>query len=256
MNWVDSLLFSYQDGKIWASDQACSLSSSVTPALFTKYCSKFIDGFLVTVELLILSSCLAFIIAVLVVLARMSHIRVLSWAAYTYTYVFRGTPLLVQLWVFYYGFGTLGPDVLGPFWFFFETGWRVGLLTLTMNSSAYVAEILRGGIDNIAKGQLEAALAIGMSWQQRMRRIVFPQALSIAWPAYGNEIILLLKGSALVSTITVFDLMGVTRTVFARGYNLEVFFYASVLYLLLVGFLTLLLRCVENYFFRKGQVTR
>lgn len=253
MSWLETLQFAYQDGKIWLSDQSCSVISPLTPDAFAQFCSKFADGFLVTTELLLLSCFFAFIIAVPVVLARTSSLKILSWLAYIYTYVFRGTPLLVQLWVFYYGFGTLGAETLGFLWVIFEDSWQVGLLVLSINSSAYVAEILRGGIENVPKGQLEAALALGMNWRQRMRRIVFPQALSIAWPAYGNEIILLLKGSALVSTITVFDLMGVTRTVFSRSYSLEVFFYASLLYLLLVALLSFLFRRAENRYFRKGQ---
>ena len=254
MNWFETLIFAYQDGKFWLSDRSCSIISPFTPDLFSQFCSQFSDGFFVTIELLLLSCLFAFIIAVPVVLARTSSIRILAWLSYIYTYVFRGTPLLVQLWVFYYGFGALGEEKLGFLWAVFEDSWQVGLLVLSINSSAYVSEILRGGIENVPKGQLEAALALGMSWRQRMRRIVFPQALSIAWPSYGNEIILLLKGSALVSTITVFDLMGVTRTVFSRSYSIEIFFYASLLYLLLVAIFSFLLRHVEARYFRKGRI--
>ena len=171
--------------------------------------------------------------------------RALSLPAYVYTYVFRGTPLLVQLWVFYYGFGAIGEEGLGFLWPVFRDGYMVGLLTLTINTSAYAAEILRGGIVNVPNGQIEAAIASGMSWWTTMRRIVLPQAFRIAWPAYSNEVILLLKGSALVSTITVLDLMGQTRTIFARSYSLDIFLYAAVLYLILSGTLTVLLRWIE-----------
>jgi polar amino acid transport system permease protein len=116
---------------------------------------------------------------------------------------------------------------------------------LTLNTAAYAAEIFRGGIVNVPRGQIEAATAIGMDWWTAMRRIVLPQALRISWPAYSNEVILLLKGSALVSTITVLDLMGQTRTIFARSYSLEIFLYAVVLYLIFSGTLTLLLRWIE-----------
>ena len=105
-----------------------------------------------------------------------------------------------------------------------------------------MAEILRGGLVNINKGQMEAAKVCGISWFNSMRHILFPQALRISWPAYGNEVILLMKGSALVSTITVLDLMGQTRTVFARTYSLDIYLYAAVLYLVLTGVITLLLR--------------
>ncbi len=108
-----------------------------------------------------------------------------------------------------------------------------GLLSLTLNTTAYIAEILRGGIAGVPKGEVEAAEACGMSKATVYRRIVLPRAIRIAWPAYGNEVILLLKGSALVSTITVYDLMGETRSVFSRGYDDTVYIYAAALYLIL-----------------------
>jgi polar amino acid transport system permease protein len=147
--------------------------------------------------------------------------------------------------VFYYGFGALGEDGLGPLWPLFRDAYTVGVITLTINTSAYAAEIFRGGIVNVPSGQIEAAIASGMNWWTTMRRIVLPQALRIAWPAYSNEVILLLKGSALVSTITVLDLMGQTRTIFARSYSLDIFLYAAALYLILSGSLTVLLRWIE-----------
>ncbi|MGI9508424.1 MAG: ABC transporter permease [Geminicoccaceae bacterium] len=236
----------YQDIKIAASDGVCAALGPISPALFEKSCPRFIDGLWVTIELLAFASVIGLGIALLAVLARLSGNRFFSTIAYVYTYVFRGTPLLVQLWIFYFGIGGLGEEGLGTLlWAFFKDGWNVGLLVLTLNTGAYVAEILRGGIVNVPKGQMEAALAYGMSWLQAMRRIILPQAFKIAWPAYGNEVILLLKGSALISTITVLDLMGQTRTVFARSYNLEIYLYAAVLYLLLAGLITFVFRRIE-----------
>ncbi len=235
----------YLDLKIAASDGACAALSPISPQLFADACPRFFDGLFVTVELLFLSSAIGFFVAVAVVLARVSKNPLLFAPAQAYVYVFRGTPLLVQLWVFYYGLGSLGEEGLGPLWPFFREGWWVGLLTLVINTSAYVAEILRGGIENLPRGQVEAAEACGMSWAQRMRRIVFPQAIRIAWPAYGNELILLMKASALISTITVMDLMGQTRTIFSRSYDLSIFLYGALLYLVLAGLITLGLRLVE-----------
>ncbi|WDR04494.1 ABC transporter permease subunit [Devosia rhodophyticola] len=235
----------YLNFKIAASDGICGALAPISPDLFVNACPRFFDGFFVTLELLLLSSVLGFLIAVAVVLARVSSSRFLSIPAHAYIYVFRGTPLLVQLWVLYYGLGSMGAEGLGPLWPFFKEGWWVGLLTLTLNTAAYVAEILRGGIQNLPHGQIEAAEACGMTWSQRMRRIIFPQAIRIAWPAYGNEVILLMKASALVSTITVMDLMGQTRTIFSRSYDLSIFLYGAALYLVLAGLLTLGLRLVE-----------
>lgn len=235
----------YFDAKIWLADAVCAGLSPISPALFAASCGRFFDGFFVTIELLVISTLLGFVFAIALALARTSPSAVLSGLSYAYCYVFRGTPLLVQLWVFYFGFGALGADGLGPLWPLFRDAYSVGLIVLTMNTAAYSAEILRGGIVNVPNGQLEAATASGMSWWTTMRRIVLPQALRIAWPAYSNEVLLLLKGSALVSTITVLDLMGQTRTIFARSYSLDIFVYAIVLYLVLSAVLTVSLRWIE-----------
>jgi len=235
----------YLDAKIWASDAVCAVLKPVSPTLFATSCGRFFDGFFVTIELLVVSTLLGFVLAILLALARTSNSTVFSSLSYAYSYVFRGTPLLVQLWIFYYGFGALGADGLGPLWPLFRDSYSVGLVVLTINTSAYAAEIFRGGIANIPRGQLEAAIAAGMDWWTIQRRIVLPQALRIAWPAYSNEVVLLLKGSALVSTITVLDLMGQTRTIFARSYSLDIFIYAAILYLALSAVLTVLLRWIE-----------
>jgi His/Glu/Gln/Arg/opine family amino acid ABC transporter permease subunit len=236
----------YLNARLWLSDSVCAVVGPISPRAFADFCPRFIDGFFVSLELLLVSTVIGFVLAIAVALARTSGVSLLSVPAYIYSYVFRGTPLLVQLWVFYYGFGALGAERLGVFWPLFRDGYTVGLLVLTINTSAYAGEIFRGGIVNVPRGQLEAAIATGMDWWTTTRRIVLPQALRIAWPAYSNEVILLLKGSALVSTITVLDLMGQTRTIFARNYSLEIFLYAIVLYLILSGTLTVLLRLIER----------
>ncbi len=250
---MSSIGRAYLDGKIWLSDGICAAVKPISPELFASSCPRFIDGFFISVELLVLSSLMGIVLALGFAIARTSNISVLSIPAYIYSYVFRGTPLLVQLWVFYYGFGAIGAERLGVFWPLFRDAYTVGLIVLTINTSAYAAEIFRGGIVNVPKGQREAAVAVGMGWWTMMRRIVLPQALRISWPAYSNEVILLLKGSALVSTITVLDLMGQTRTIFSRSYSLEIFLYAIVLYLILSGTLTLLLRWIEARMRLPGQ---
>jgi polar amino acid transport system permease protein len=242
MNPIAQLYF---NAKVWLSDGICAVVKPVSPKLFATSCTRFIDGFFISIELVVLASALGLFLALAIAIARTSNKPLLSTPAYVYTYVFRGTPLLVQLSVFYYGFGALGEDGLGPLWPLFRDAYTVGVITLTINTSAYAAEIFRGGIVNVPHGQIEAAIASGMSWWTTMRRIVLPQAFRIAWPAYSNEVILLLKGSALVSTITVLDLMGQTRTIFARSYSLDIFLYAAVLYLILSGTLTVLLRWIE-----------
>lgn len=232
----------YQDLKYVLSDRICELLSSIASELFGTSCPRLIDGFFVTFELLFLSAIIGLFIAVGVAFAKLSKVRALSFPASIFAYVFRGTPLLVQLWIMYFGVGSLEEEGMGStLWMFFKDPWLVGLLVLVLNTGAYTSEILRGGLVNIPVGQMEAATAIGMTWFQTMRRIMLPQAIRIAWPAYGNEVILLMKGSALVSTITVMDLMGQTRTEFAKNFNLEVYVYAALLYLGLAGLLTAIL---------------
>lgn len=240
----------YQELKYAISDGVCAAAAPWSDDLFAKFCPRFVDGFVVTIELLALSSILGFILAVGLVLARLSGRAVFSIPTNIFVYCFRGTPLLVQLWIIYFGVGSFGAEGLGPLWVFFSDPWLVGLLVLTLNTSAYVCEILRGGLVNVDKGQAEAAMSIGMSWFKSMRRIMLPQAIRIAWPAYGNELVLLMKGSALISTITVLDLMGQTRTVFARNFDLTTYLYATVLYLILASIITIFVMAVERRFER------
>ena len=203
------------------------------PELWMQYGDRLIDGAVVTVKLVVLACILGLALAVPLALARRSDRRWLSVPAYLYIYFFRGTPLIVQLALLYYGLAQFESVRESPFWIVLGDAEYCGLLGLTLNTTAYVAEILRGGIAAVPRGELEAAKACGMSWMTANRRIVLPRAVRIAWPAYGNEVVLLLKGSALVSTITVYDLMGETRSVFSRGYDDAIYLYAAALYLTL-----------------------
>ena len=203
------------------------------PELWMQYGDRLIDGAVITVKLVVLACILGLVLAVPLALARRSNRPWLSVSAYLYIYFFRGTPLIVQLALVYYGLAQFEAVRESPFWIVLGDAEYCGLLGLTLNTTAYVAEILRGGIAAVPRGELEAAEACGMSRMTANRRIVLPRAMRIAWPAYGNEVILLLKGSALVSTITVYDLMGETRSVFSRGYDDAIYLYAAALYLTL-----------------------
>lgn len=243
MSWITD---QWTELKYAASDGACWVLTPISGETFGKGCPDLFDGFFVTLELLVLSCLLGLLIAVPMALARTSGGPILSRLASIYILLFRGTPLLIQLALFYYGFGSLGQDFWGALWPIVRDGWSIGLIVLTLNTSAYVAEILRGGLQSIERGQIEAAISCGLSWAQRTRLIVLPQTVRVVWPAYGNEVILLLKGSALVSTITVMDLMGETRTLFSRNYDLMLYVYAGCLYLAMVAVLTLLFRWAER----------
>ena len=141
--------------------------------------------------------------------ARMSKNRILSAIAYGYVYFFRGTPLLAQAFLIYYGFGAFRPqlEAVGLWWFFREA-WYCAVLAFSLNTAAYQAEILRGAIESVPRGQWEGAASLGLHRLQTLRKVILPQALIVALRPYGNEIILMIKGSAVVALITVYDLMG------------------------------------------------
>ena len=214
--------------------------------ILSTYGGRFIDGTLTTIELLVLASAVGLLLAVPLALARVSRNPLAAITAYAYVYVFRGTPLLVQLFLIYFGLSQFETVRESALWPVLSSAWWCGLIGLTLNTAAYVAEILRGGIQAVPHGEVEAARAAGMSGTLLYRRIILPRAFRIAWPAYGNEVILLMKGSALVSTITVLDLMGVTRTVFSRTYSLDVFVFAAAIYFLMTFALTRLFRAAER----------
>jgi polar amino acid transport system permease protein len=216
-------------------------------SLLSQYGDRFWDGALITLKLVLLSSLLGLMIALPMALARSSKKRRLWIPAYAYIYFFRGTPLLIQLFILYYGFGQFEAISSSILWNVLGDAEWCGLIGLTLNTAAYTAEILRGGIRAIPKGEIEAARAYGMSCWLMQRRIVLPRAMRIAWPAYGNEIILLLKGSALVSTIAVWDLMGETRSIFSRTYALEIFIYAGIIYFLMTFILTRVFVRIEKH---------
>ncbi len=208
------------------------------PGILISYGDRFIDGTLITLKLVALSSLAGIVLAVGTALARVSKRRWLWIPAYGYIYFFRGTPLLIQLFIVYYGLGQFEALRNSIAWTVLGSSQWCGWIAMTLNTAAYTAEILRGGIQGVPHGEIEAARACGMSYALMIRRVILPRAIRIAWPAYCNEVILLLKGSALVSTIAVWDLMGETRSVFSRTYSLDVFIYAGILYFLMTFILT------------------
>lgn len=207
-------------------------------SILADYGYRFLDGTLVSLKLVLLSSMVGLLLALFIALARVSKRRWLWMPAYGYIYFFRGTPLLIQMFIVYYGFSQFEAIRESIAWVVLGNAQWCGFIAMTLNTAAYNAEILRGGILGVPHGEVEAAQACGMSYPLMMRRVIIPRAIRIAWPAYCNEIILLLKGSALLSTIAVWDLMGEARSVFARTYSLDVFIFAGLIYFLLTFLLT------------------
>tara|TARA_R110000737_G_scaffold279345_1_gene286051 strand:+ start:882 stop:1568 length:687 start_codon:yes stop_codon:yes gene_type:complete len=152
----------------------------------------------------------------------------------TYVFVFRGTPLLVQIFMIYYGLATFGFVRHSFLWPFLREPYWCGLLALVLNDAAYTSEILRGGLRAVPNGAVEAARVSGMSRFAILRRITLPIAIRQALPAYSNEIISMLKATALVSTITLMDVTGLAREAVAETWRaIEIFLCAAAIYLVL-----------------------
>ncbi len=212
---------------------------------------KIASGVGLTLQLLALSLLLGTILAVITVLMRMSNSRFLTWPAFAYVYIFRGTPMLVQLFVIYYGVAQFEWIQKSVFWPILREPYWCAILAFTLNMGAYTSEIFRGGIQAVDKGLLEAASALGISKSQRFVYITAPIAIRLSLPAYGNEMISLLKATALASTITMSDTTGVARTIVAKTFApYEIFISAAIIYLVMTWFIQRGVRVVEHRFNR------
>ncbi len=213
---------------------------------------KFLHGAWVTLELTSLALLLGGLLAIPLAIARASRQPVLNPIVWTYTYVFRGTPLLVQTYLIYFGLGQF--DVVRNSWLWepvLSSAWWCALIAFTLNTAAYSTELLRGAIVDTPKGEVEAAVATGHSSWSRMRRIVLPSAFRRAIPAYSNEVIFMLHGSVVASTITLQDILGVGRWLNGRYYlAYEGLITAAVLYFVIVLCITRVFRWLERRYLR------
>lgn len=208
---------------------------------------KLRDGVLVTMELTALSVILGLCLAIPLALMRVSKHLLVRLPATGFTFYLRGTPLLVQIFLIYYGSGQF-QEILSRLgiWVLFREAFFCAILSLTLNTAAYTAEILRAAIQAVPQGEIEAARACGMSGILLYRRIVLPVALRLAWPAYTNEVVFMLQSTSLVSIITIMDITGVTRLLAARYFAFyELFISAAVVYLILVYGLLFVFRKFE-----------
>ena len=193
-----------------------------------------ISGVPLTLQLAFYSIAAGAVFAVLLALMRLSGSRVLDYAARSYVFVFRGTPLLVQIFLIYYGLGQFPEIRQSLLWPFLREPYWCALLALTLNTAAYSSEIIRGGILSVPFGQIEAARACGMSRSLIFRRIIVPQGLIVALPAYGNEIILMTRSTALASVITLMEVTGIASKIISETFRaVEVFVCAGAIYLIL-----------------------
>jgi len=204
--------------------------------VLVQFWPKLLHGLGLTLLLTGLSAVLAGAISLPLAIFRMSASTVAQLPLRTYISFMRGTPLLGQLFLVYYGSGQFrGALQEVGLWSFFRDPFNCAVLTFTLNSVAYQIEILRGGLMGVPAGQVEAAKAVGMSRFQTYRRVILPHAYRIAQPALGNEIILLMKGSAVASVITIFDLMGETKTIFAKTFDFSIYLWAAAIYLVITA---------------------
>lgn len=209
---------------------------------------RLLGGAVLTLEITFLSLLVGLCLAVPVAVARLSYRRILWMPAYGYMLYFRGTPLLVQLFLVYYGSGQFQPllDQAGV-WFLFREAYFCAVLTLTLNTAAYTAEILRGAIMAVPRGEIEAARSLGMSGLLLYRRIVLPKAFRLALPAYTNEAVFLLQATSLVSIITLLDLTGVARIIVARSFEpYKLYIAAGLIYLVITYTFVLVSRRLER----------
>lgn len=215
--------------------------------LIETYGPRYWSGLKTTLTLVALSVALGALLSLPIAMARMSDNRFWGAIAYGYVYFFRGTPLLAQIFLIYYGLGTFRPflETIG-LWGFFREAWYCAILAFTLNTAAYQAEILRGAILSVPKGQWEGAHALGLSRFQTFRKIILPQALIVALRPYGNEIILMIKGSAIVAIITVYDLMGETRRAYSRTFDFQTYLWAAIIYLAIVEVLRNIIEWLER----------
>ncbi|MBB5754611.1 ABC transporter permease [Prosthecomicrobium pneumaticum] len=203
--------------------------------LLARYGPRLLSGLWVTLQLVALSVAIGALLAFPLAFARKSPIAPIRWASFGYSYFFRGTPLLAQTFLVYYGAGQFRPELQAVgLWWLFRDAFFCCALTFTLNTAAYQAEILRGALAAVPTGQVEAGMALGLSRWRIFRHIVLPQALVVALRPFGNEIILMVKGSAVAAIVTVFDLMGATRLAYARSFDFQVYLWAAVLYLAVV----------------------
>lgn len=199
-----------------------------------KWLPKFFQGTVLTLELVSIAVILGLLLAIPLGIARSSKLWFVRALPYGYIFFFRGTPLLVQLFLVYYGLAQFEAIRNSFMWVYLREPFWCAVATMTLHTAAYIAEILRGAIQAIPPGEIEAARALGMSRAKALFYIVLPRAARIGLPAYSNEVILMLKASSLASTVTLLELTGITRTIIARNYlTVDMFFTAGVIYLLM-----------------------
>lgn len=206
----------------------------IDPAFLVQVLVRLLPGLPLTLELAFLALLLGGMLALGLAFLRLSAHRPLSMIAAGYIFVFRGTPLLVQIYLIYYGLGQFAGLRASVLWPVLREPWWCAVIALALNTAAYGAEIIRGGLMSVPGGQIEAARACGMDGWTLFRRVLWPQAVVRMLPAYGNEVVLMIKATALASTITLLEITGLAAKAISESYRpVEVFAVAGAIYLAL-----------------------
>ena len=201
-----------------------------------------LEGSVTTVEIFVITLIVALPLGLPIALGSNSRFKPLSFLCKIYVWIFRGTPLMLQLWFFYFFFPMEFGITLDAF--------TTAAITYIFNYAAYFAEIYRGGINSIDRGQYEAAHALGLSKKQTLFDIILPQTMKATFPPNVNEAITLIKDTALVSALGVVDLMKATNSAVNRMTSLTPFFYAAIIYLIMTFILTIIAGRLEKHFSR------
>ena len=210
----------------------------------------YFDGLWVTIKLVFMALVLGFVMALPIALLGTSRYKWIRLFPKAYIYFFRGTPLLVQMFMIYHGMGQFEFVRESVIWILFKEAYWCALLAFTLNTAGYTAEILRGTIEQTPYGEIEAARACGMSKSTLYRRIILPGTFRRALPAYGNEVIFMLHGSALAGVVTIVDLFGAAKIVNSRHFvPFESFITAGFFYLCLTFIIVSFFKTLEFHWY-------
>jgi octopine/nopaline transport system permease protein len=219
---------------------------SLLESLIIKNFFTIFDGLDETLLLLLISLPIGFILSLIFALGRVSGKKFISKPISAYIFLVRGTPLLVQIYLIYFGLGSVKAVRDSFLWIILKEPFWCGVLALTINTVAYGSEIFRGGIQSVTKGQIESGKSLGFSIFELYRRIIFPIALRKVLPSYGNELILMVKATSLVSLTTYMEMTGIARKLMAKTFApVEAFIAAGFIYLFLNFLMVQLIKYLE-----------
>ena len=208
---------------------------------------KLLYAAITTIELLVFSLFIGLMIGTALAILRLSKNKILFYFSYGFSNIFRGTPLLVQMFIIYYGLGQIEYLRSTFLWIIFKEAYWCAILALSLNTAAYTSEILRSAFETIKTGFLEAGKSLGMSNKIIFYKIQFPIAIRQSLAAYGNEMILLMKGTALASTVTLMDLTGVAKTIISTTFKpIEIFIVAGSIYLCITFIIQYIIKITEK----------